>query len=140
MVLFHIKERSSFGSVFIHLSMGVSGVLKPPPANWKSHLQGQDRANAWKYAAGENKDGTAKSTKLHSVTRCSIRQLEALRFIGLKPGDERTAEDREMLRKADEKRKKNCIAMKVHGSARAAVKNKIMRLLTAQRSMKIRLW
>jgi hypothetical protein len=36
-------------------AMGAN-VIKPPPANWKSHLQGDDRANAWKYAAGENKN------------------------------------------------------------------------------------
>jgi hypothetical protein len=91
----------------------VNNVIKPPPANWKSHLQGNDRANAWKYAAGENKDMTVKSAKQHGTARCYIRKAEALHLICLKPEEKRTAEDQELLRKADNKRKKSRIVSRV---------------------------
>jgi hypothetical protein len=87
--------------------------MKPPPANWKSHLQGNDRANAWEFAAGENEDMTAKTAGQHKNARDYIRRVEALRLIGLKPEETRTAEDREMLRQSDERHKKNFIATRV---------------------------
>jgi hypothetical protein len=92
--------------------MPVSGVFKPPPANWKSHLQGNDRANAWEFAAGENKDGTAKTANSHASARFHIQNAEALRLICLKPEGERSAEDREVLRKSDDKRKKILITQR----------------------------
>jgi hypothetical protein len=109
MVLFN-KFRVQFASTSV---MGVLDIFKPPPANWKSHLQGNDRANAWKYAAGENKGGSAKTAKQHAKARYHIRETDAIRLSGLKPEDARTAEDREILRKPDETCKKNRIANRV---------------------------
>jgi hypothetical protein len=92
---------------------------KPPPATWKSHLQGTDRANAWKYAAGENKGGSVKTPQQHAEARARIRKAEAIRLSGLKPEGERSAEDREMLRKADNTRKNVRIAMRVRNGVPA---------------------
>jgi hypothetical protein len=90
-----------------------ANVFNSPPANWKSHLQGEDRANAWKYAAGENKGGSAKSSHQHRSARFNIRKTEDIRLSGLKPEGERTAEDRELLRKTDETLKKRRITKRV---------------------------
>ena len=56
-----------------------SPYIKPPPKNWKSELKGDMRSHSWKYAAGQNDDGSEKTVDQHKAERVSIRQQECRR-------------------------------------------------------------
>ncbi|KAJ1467081.1 hypothetical protein T484DRAFT_1756147 [Baffinella frigidus] len=72
-----------------------------PPATWKPELEGNVRAHAWKYAAGQNPDGSDKTIGAHSQARLYIIDCEKLRLVMLIPEDERTAEDLKSIDKRD---------------------------------------
>ena len=68
-----------------------------PPVNWKPELDLESRTLAWKYAAGNNKDGSAKSNSSHARTR----QHEIIRFINSKYVADRTTEEKQILQKCN---------------------------------------
>ena len=41
----------------------------PPPATWKPELVGEERVEAWRYTAGLNDDGSAKTVDAHKHAR-----------------------------------------------------------------------
>ncbi|KAJ1474253.1 hypothetical protein T484DRAFT_1751698, partial [Baffinella frigidus] len=72
-----------------------------PPATWKPELEGNVRAHAWKHAAGQNPDGSDKTSNAHYQVRLYIIDCEKLRLVMLIPEDERTAEDLKSIEKRD---------------------------------------
>jgi hypothetical protein len=75
--------------------------IKDPPDSWKKELIGEARTEAWKYAAGTNKDFTDKSATVHKDARLRVWDLEIARFARPKPVEERTEEEKRVLFKVD---------------------------------------
>jgi hypothetical protein len=75
--------------ILIHMAQTIL-----PPASWEENLSVDDRAHKWKYAAGENTDGTNKTAKTHL-------EDENVRLIRLKDLNDRTEDEKAVLFKID---------------------------------------
>ncbi|KAJ1469360.1 hypothetical protein T484DRAFT_1754508 [Baffinella frigidus] len=76
--------------------------LKPPPSTWKPELAEEVRLHEWRYAAGQNPDGSDKLRNAHDQARNRITHVETVRAALLKPDDARTTEDVKTLQKKDD--------------------------------------
>ena len=81
--------------VYNNSRVGISKqLIGPPPNNWRSDLSGEERTEAWKYAAGVGKNAAA-----HNAARGYVRHKIRISDIRAKAEIDWTDDDRAMMEK-----------------------------------------
>ena len=91
--------------------------IKPPPDSWRPDLSGEEREEAWKYAAGLDEDGKRKPLKAHAEERSRARHNAKISDIQAKPESswtppEHDIMDKEKARKLKEAARQSAIRLK----------------------------
>ena len=86
--------------VYNNSRVGISKqLIGPPPNSWRSDLSGEERTEAWKYAAGVGKDGKRKNAAAHNGARGYVRHKIRIRDIRATAEVYWTDDDRAMIEK-----------------------------------------